>query len=124
MARACEVVEQRVDSSRILARSDSPAQEQGQRDERELKDVCLLVEAREAVPVAGDGEPEVLQSPDGELQSIERGAEDMLDDDESAVRREDQAVGREGRVRDVVDCCCRAAIAETDSRMNHAANAG
>ena len=66
VARACEFIEQRVDSPWILARSDSPAQQQGQRDERELKNICLLVEPREAVPVAGDGEPEVLQSPDRE----------------------------------------------------------
>ena len=103
MARVSEVVEECLDPPWILAGSNSPAVQQRERDPRELKDIGLLVEPRGAGGIARRGEPEVLQSSNCQLQLIERGAEDVLDDHQSAGGCEDHAVCGQRRVRHVAD---------------------
>ena len=119
-----ELVEQRVDTLRILERRDSPSQQQRQRDPGHLNHIRPLIELRSS-RVFGRDQPQVLPQPaDRQLQPIEGGAEDMLDDDEAAVGRQDHPIGRSPPCAIPRPWRCSSATADVSSRMNQAAKAG
>jgi hypothetical protein len=86
---------------RKLFDGQRPAEEQRQRDQPHAGDVRPVIEPRRA-GARRHRDPELIpQALARELELLDRGGDDVLDDDEPRMRGHDQALGRDQAVRDV-----------------------
>jgi hypothetical protein len=88
-----------------------PAHQQRERHHSQLQNIRPLIDQRQARR-SRNGHPELSpQSIFRELQLFERRAQNMFDDDEARIRRDDDAFGTERSVRCIsrvlVECCHR-----------------
>ena len=94
-------VQQIVQRARVLVGGQRPPENQRQRNDADAGDVGPLVEPRDAVAWR-HRDPELVPQPlAAELHLLDGGAEHVLDEDQSRVRRDDEALGRDQTVRDV-----------------------
>ena len=83
-----------------LGRMERPPQHERERNQPDTGDVGAMVEARHA-RARRHRDAELLPEPlAAELQLFDGGGEDVLDDDQPRVRRDDQTLGRDQTVRD------------------------
>jgi hypothetical protein len=96
-----ELVEQRVEARRVVLGCDTTSKKNRQRDESELDDVGVSVEMHLAVESGDRDDAEIPPQLIGrQPQLIERRADDVFDDDDAAVGRDDDPFRRQRAVGD------------------------